>query len=183
MLKWVPARRSAKPRGRPLTIHVGLGKSTRRLALADTIVPDFPVANKSFNLSYAGNDPVATMRGMTRKRPNPVLWLYYQYGGRLPATYRDWVLHDSTTRTWLLRVVLRALLRLAPIMAGLALILRGWLGGPWALVLGSILLGVLVYLRFALTIAADSVDSRLTRYGYPTGYGTTVRQQAARKIG
>ncbi len=26
------------------------------LALADTIVPDFPLANKSFNLSYAGND-------------------------------------------------------------------------------------------------------------------------------
>ncbi len=25
-------------------------------AMADTIVPDFPVANKSFNLSYAGND-------------------------------------------------------------------------------------------------------------------------------
>ena len=26
------------------------------IAMADTIVPDFPVANKSFNLSYAGND-------------------------------------------------------------------------------------------------------------------------------
>ena len=26
------------------------------MALADTIVPDFPLANKSFNLSYAGND-------------------------------------------------------------------------------------------------------------------------------
>ncbi|HEV7629082.1 MAG TPA: formate hydrogenase, partial [Streptomyces sp.] len=26
------------------------------LALADTIVPDFPLVNKSFNLSYAGND-------------------------------------------------------------------------------------------------------------------------------
>ena len=26
------------------------------LSLADTIVPDFPLANKSFNLSYAGND-------------------------------------------------------------------------------------------------------------------------------
>jgi Ni,Fe-hydrogenase III large subunit len=25
-------------------------------ALGDTIVPDFPLANKSFNLSYAGND-------------------------------------------------------------------------------------------------------------------------------
>ena len=27
-----------------------------RCALTDTIVPDFPLANKSFNLSYAGND-------------------------------------------------------------------------------------------------------------------------------
>jgi Ni,Fe-hydrogenase III large subunit len=26
------------------------------IALKDTIVPDFPLANKSFNLSYAGND-------------------------------------------------------------------------------------------------------------------------------
>lgn len=25
-------------------------------ALADTIVPDFPLTNKSFNQSYAGND-------------------------------------------------------------------------------------------------------------------------------
>ena len=25
-------------------------------ALSDTIVPDFPLVNKSFNLSYAGND-------------------------------------------------------------------------------------------------------------------------------
>jgi Ni,Fe-hydrogenase III large subunit len=24
--------------------------------MADTIVPDFPLTNKSFNLSYAGND-------------------------------------------------------------------------------------------------------------------------------
>ena len=26
------------------------------ISLEDTIVPDFPLANKSFNLSYAGND-------------------------------------------------------------------------------------------------------------------------------
>jgi Ni,Fe-hydrogenase III large subunit len=26
------------------------------VALADTIVPDFPLTNKSFNLSYAGNE-------------------------------------------------------------------------------------------------------------------------------
>jgi hypothetical protein len=100
---------------------------------------------------------------MARQRPNPPLWLYYQYGGRLPARYRDWVPHDSTCRTWFLRVVLRALIQVAPVMAALVLILRGVFGGPWLLVLGSILLGLLVYLRFAMTLSVDSIDSRLTR--------------------
>ena len=117
---------------------------------------------------------------MARRRPNPVWWLYYQYGGTLPAAYREWVLHDGTCRTWLLRVVLRGLVQLALIMAVLVIILRVWLGGPWPLVLGSILLGVLVYLRFALTLGVDSVDSRLARHGYPAGHGTSVRRQAAR---
>jgi len=27
-----------------------------RISMAETIVPDFPLTNKSFNLSYAGND-------------------------------------------------------------------------------------------------------------------------------
>jgi hypothetical protein len=116
---------------------------------------------------------------VTRRRPNPVLWLYYQYGGTLPARYRDWVLHDGTCRTWWLRVVLRGLVQIAPAMAVLILFLRGLLGGPWPLVLGSILLGVLVYMRFALTISVDSIDSRLIRYGYPPRYGTLTRQRAA----
>jgi hypothetical protein len=116
---------------------------------------------------------------MAGRRPNLILWLYYQYGGTLGAAYRDWVLHDSTCRTWLLRVVLRGLMRIAPVMAVLVIILRGVLGGPLPLVLGSILLGVLVHLRFVLTLAVDSVDSRLARYGYPAGYGTTARRQAA----
>jgi hypothetical protein len=116
---------------------------------------------------------------VTRPWPNPVLWLYYQFGGTLPARYRDWVLHDGTCRTWWLRVVLRGLVQLTPIMAVPVIILRGLLGGPWPLVLGSTLLGVLVYLRFTLTVSVDSINSRLVRYGYPPGYGTTVRQQAA----
>ena len=120
------------------------------------------------------------MPPMARKRPNPVLWLYYQYGGTLPARYRDWVLHDGTCRTWWLRVVLRGLVQLAPVMAVLVFILRGLLGGPWPLVGGSILLGVLVYLRFTLTVSVESTDSRLVRHGYPAGYAAHVRQQAAK---
>lgn len=117
---------------------------------------------------------------MTGQRPNPVRWLVYQYGATLPARYRDWVLHDGTCRSWWLRVVLRGLVQCAPVMAVAVLILRGVLGGPWGLVAGSIVLGVLVYLRFTLTVSVDSIDSRLVRHGYPAGYGTTVRQQAAK---
>ena len=32
------------------------GKAIPAVALTDTIVPDFPLTNKSFNQSYAGND-------------------------------------------------------------------------------------------------------------------------------
>lgn len=117
---------------------------------------------------------------MAGRRPNPILWLDYQYGGTLPARYRGWVLHESTCRTWLLRVVLRAFVQLAPIMTVLVIFLRGVLDGPWPLVLGSIGLGVLVFLRIALTMAADSADHRLTRYGYPAAHGSAVRQHAAR---
>ena len=109
-----------------------------------------------------------------------MLWLCYQYGGRLPARYREWVLHDATCRTWFLRVLLRALVQLAPIVAVLIIVLRGLFGGPWLLVLGSIRLGVLVYLRIALTIAVDAIDSRLVRYGYPPRHGTAVRRDAAK---
>src|SRR5439155_1536560 len=61
--------------------------------------------------------------------------------------------------------------------------------GPWLVrkhylyamgVLRSLALGVLVYLRFVFTIAVDSIDARLTRYGFPPRYGTAVRQKAAR---
>jgi hypothetical protein len=40
------------------------------------------------------------------------------------------------------------------------------------------LLGVLVSLRLTLANAAESVDGRLVRYGFPPGYGSTLRKQA-----
>jgi len=117
---------------------------------------------------------------VSARRPNPLRWLYFQFGGMLPARYREWVLHDATCRTWFLRLLLRGFVHMAPVIAVLILVLRGLFGGPWLLVLGSIVLGVLVYLRMLLTIAVDSIDSRLTRYGYPPRHGSTVRQRAAR---
>lgn len=109
------------------------------------------------------------------RRPNPLLWLYYQYGGRLPPRYRDWVLHDATSRTWLVRVLLRTIVWLAPIFATLLAILVA-VGGSWPIALGSILLGVLVALRFTVANAMESVDARLAKYGFPPGHASATRR-------
>ncbi len=110
------------------------------------------------------------------KRPNPALWLYYQYSGKLPDAYREWVLRDATCKTWMLRVFFRGLIQIAPLAAVLFIGL-GLYGGSWPLALGSVLLGVLVVVRISLTSSVESTDARLCRHGYPPGYGSTVRNQ------
>jgi len=112
------------------------------------------------------------------KRPNPVRWLCFQYGVRLPARYRDWVLHDATCPTWLPRVLLRTLVQLVPAFAVVLGVLLS-IDGAWPIALGALLLGVLVSLRLTLANAADSVDARLARYGFPPGHGTATRKQAS----
>lgn len=113
---------------------------------------------------------------MRNKRPNPALWVYYQYGGKLSQRYRGWVLHDATCRTWLLRVVLRGMVQAAPFLAALYLAL-GYFGRAWGIAAAAILLGVLVGARIVLTSAADSVDARLEHYGYPPGHGSATRRR------
>ncbi|WP_017974570.1 DUF5313 family protein [Actinopolyspora halophila] len=111
---------------------------------------------------------------MAIDRPGPVRWLYYQYSGRLPEQYRSWVLHDATCRSWMLRVLVRGLVRILPI-AALLFFLLGYFGGSWSLAAGSLLLGVLVVVRIALTGSTESVDARTVRHGYSPGYAATVR--------
>jgi Family of unknown function (DUF5313) len=115
--------------------------------------------------------------GMAIRRPDPALWLYYQYCGRLPDRYRDWVLWDGTCRTWMVRVVLRGLFLVAPIVAVMigAVVVFG--GSP-VLALGSIVLGLLVSIRYSLSYSVESVDARLLRHGFPAEYGSTLRRQA-----
>ncbi len=51
----------------------------------------------------------------TTRRPGPLRWLLYAFGAGLPAAYKDWVLHDVSTRTWQLRHLARTTIQLAPI--------------------------------------------------------------------
>ncbi|HST48648.1 DUF5313 family protein [Jatrophihabitans sp.] len=52
--------------------------------------------------------------GTPRRRPSAGQWLWYSVGGRLPADLSEWVLHDTTCRTWALRQVARSLLAISP---------------------------------------------------------------------
>lgn len=108
------------------------------------------------------------------RRPGPAWWLYYQYNGRLPDRYRDWVVHDVTCRTWLLRVFVRGLVMVAPVVVVLFWLLL-WLGHSWPLATGSIVLGLLVNLRYSLSYSEESANSRLVRYGFPPGHATELR--------
>ena len=104
-------------------------------------------------------------------------WLYYTYGGRLPDRYREWVLHDGTCRTWLVRVFVRGFVQVLPVAA---LLLGGFLlfgSGSWPLAVGAVVLGLLGMLRYVLSYSVESVNGRLSRYGYPPGYGVTVRRE------
>ena len=107
-------------------------------------------------------------------RPGPFRWLRYQYGGTLPDRYRDWVLHDATCRSWVLRVLVRGLLQVAP-LAAVLLVGLGTLGGSWPIAAGAVLLGILVVARIVLTSSVDSVDARLAKHGFPPRYGSEVR--------
>jgi uncharacterized protein DUF5313 len=108
-----------------------------------------------------------------------VQWLWYAWGGRLPQRYREWVLHDVTTSTWLLRHMARAIVltltAVAVVFVPLVLVVHVvfWLA------IAAVVLGVLVSVYYSMSYAWESGDVRLTKYGYPGGYGSQVREQAA----
>lgn len=115
---------------------------------------------------------------MAIRRPNPVLWLSYQYRGKLPMKYRDWVLHDGICRTWLLRVLIRGLVQVAPLVIIVFAGLVAFGDGSVFLAVGSVVLGILVSIRYALSYAEESVNYRLARHGFPPGHGSRLRREA-----
>jgi hypothetical protein len=111
------------------------------------------------------------------KRPGPLRWLWYAMGGALPARYREWVLHDTTTRTWALRHMLRSLVQLAVPIALVLVFVPGafWIRGMAALG------GIFLALFFATAYMPETVENRVKRAGYPAGTATQVRERAAQE--
>ena len=110
-------------------------------------------------------------------RPDPLRWLWYAMGGALPARFSPWVLHDTTTRTWALRHVLRSMVQLAVPIALVLVLVPGefWIRGMAAL--GGVFLG----LFFSLAYMPETTENRVKRAGYRPGTATVVRDRAARE--
>jgi hypothetical protein len=108
---------------------------------------------------------------------NPALKVWYYAGGRLPQKYREFVYEDVTGPKWLLRFTVRSLVQVTPLTVAIALALVFGLGSAWPLAIACGALGFVVGLYFALSYAPESVDYRLTKYGYPRGSATQGRRE------
>jgi len=106
---------------------------------------------------------------MATHRPNPVQWVWYAFGGRLPQRCAEWVLHDCTCPTWALRHVARALTQMSPFCL---LIL---LPGPFSIRLMSVALGLAVGLFYSVCFMGEMAEHRVIKHGYPPGIGRETR--------
>src|ERR1700731_3458629 len=105
------------------------------------------------------------LRGMSR--PNPLLWIWYTFSGRLGPRYREWVLHDVTCRTRWLRQTVRAGVQIAGPAAGGSGGLTSL--GMGVVVVGGVACGALLGLWYSLAYIDQTGDRRLVKNGYEPG--------------
>lgn len=110
---------------------------------------------------------------MTPKRPGPLRWLWYAFGGGLPARYRAWVLHDASCDTWMLRHFIRAFVQMSLVAVPVVILVPG----PLWIRLAAILLGWMVGLQYAMYFVDGSVERRVRRAGYPPGAAQAAREE------
>lgn len=111
------------------------------------------------------------MSEVSPRRPGPARWLLYALGRSLPPEYREWVLHDVTTRTWVLRHFLRATVQLLPIAVLLYVLIPGpaWVRGC------AVLAGLLLGYFYSAAYLHETTEHRALKAGYPRGTAAGVR--------
>jgi hypothetical protein len=97
---------------------------------------------------------------MVGHRPGVFRWLYYAYGGGLPARYAQWVLHDLTGRWWLLRHLCRSLVQCVP---AFALLLLPGSASTLFLMMVIVVFGAMF---MSLSYAHESRRHRLYKHGF-----------------
>jgi fatty acid desaturase len=99
-----------------------------------------------------------------RRRPDPLRWLWYTFGGTLGPRYRDWVLRDLTGRTRWERQLIRAVVQVAPLVVVVLLVLgSGWIA--WV----GVACGMVLALIYSMAYFDPAVEHRLAKHGYQPG--------------
>ena len=109
----------------------------------------------------------------SRRRPGPLRWLLYALGFRLPAEHREWVLHDVTTRTWVLRHLLRTAVQLAPFAVLLYLLMPG----SGAVRAGAVFGGLVLGFFYSVAYMYETTENRAMKAGYPRGTAHDIRDR------
>ncbi|GAB3448318.1 DUF5313 family protein [Actinophytocola sediminis] len=104
------------------------------------------------------------------ERPNPIQWLRYAVGGRLPESLHAWVLADVSARSWVWRHVARMGVLVVPLAAACLLV-----PGPLGLRLAMALLLVIVGAYFSLSYVEESCDMRAVKHGHAPGAAKAIR--------
>jgi hypothetical protein len=117
---------------------------------------------------------VGAYRGNVR-RPGPLLWLKYAFGGSLPPEYADWVLHDTTTGTWVLRHVARVLVVIALPVAAILI----WLPAGIGLRVLTAFVCAACAVLLTTILSNDMTERRAHRAGFEWGLAERTRAERA----
>ncbi|WP_346621542.1 DUF5313 family protein [Blastococcus montanus] len=114
---------------------------------------------------------------MSTRRPNPLQWVWYALGGRLPRELSPWVLADTTRRTWVWRHLSRAVVQLLPFIVVCLLVVPVPLVYRISAAFGGLLLGLL----FSLAYMVETTEHRVVKAGYEPGTAARVRAERAER--
>lgn len=87
--------------------------------------------------------------------------------------HREWVLHDVTSRTWVLRHLARTTVQLLPFAVLLYVLLPGpaWIRA--VAVLGGLILGFF----YSVAYMFETTENRVMKAGYPRGTAREIRDR------
>lgn len=117
------------------------------------------------------------MRTKQRRRPSVLQWVWYAYGGGLPHDLADWVLADTTRRTWWLRHLARAVVQLLPFLLVCLLAVPVPLPYRVSVATGGLVLGLI----FSAAFMTETTEHRVAKAGFEAGTAAAIREQRSQR--
>jgi len=114
---------------------------------------------------------------VTRRRPNPLQWVWYALGGGLPRALSPWVLADTTGPSWIWRHLVRAVVQVLPLVVLCLVVVPVPLAYRVSAAAGGLLLGLL----FSIAFMTETIEHRTTKAGYPPGTAARLRAERAER--